>query len=359
MLGTIGDAVVSIPSLRAIRRHYGNNVELVLLHEKHQQFDFTPQDVLKPLNILNRFISYPFKIGRLEKIQIMIPLLFKIKREKFDSVIYLLDAASRIKFRVKRDLIFFRLCGIKDCLCFNYYEESSLYPRDKNGNILNVCHEHEFLLRDLSTSGIEVNLEANSLFPILVIPPSIHKSIDEWLIKNRKKPDWPLIAICPGAKKEVCKWPIERFEEIGKKIMDNFKVEIILVGGNREKNICDNIIHAWHGGINACGIFSVMESAALLSRCSFMLGLDTGTTHLAAATQSCCIVISSSHDAPGRWEPMGEGHIVLRHKVSCSGCLLKKCRFPAHPCMTSISVNDVWSAVLRKCNEFGIRRISS
>jgi ADP-heptose:LPS heptosyltransferase len=359
LLGTIGDSVVSIPSLRALRRYFGKYVELVLLHEKHPQFDFTPQDVLEALKIVDQFISYPFKSGILGKIQTILPLFFRIRKEKFDSAVYLLGSASRNKFRVKRDLMFFKLCGVKKCFCFNYFNESILYPRDNNGNLLKTCHESEFLLNDISTAGIEVKLEEDLSFPILVIPKNVSDHVDEWLIRNRERPDWPLVAICPGAKKEVCKWPIHRFEEIGKRIINNYEVEVILIGGHQEKNICNDLINEWKSGLNTCGKFSIMESAALLSRCSFMLGLDTGTTHLSAAAKTSCIVISSSHNVPGRWEPMGEGHIVLRYKVPCSGCLLKKCNFPDHPCMTSISVDDVWEAVTRKCIELGIRKISN
>ncbi|KKL89235.1 hypothetical protein LCGC14_1916730 [marine sediment metagenome] len=34
----------------------------------------------------------------------------------------------------------------------------------------------------------------------------------------------------------------------------------------------------------------------------------------------------SSRDSPGRWDPYGSGHIVLRSKVPCKGCLLENCK---------------------------------
>jgi ADP-heptose:LPS heptosyltransferase len=89
----------------------------------------------------------------------------------------------------------------------------------------------------------------------------------------------------------------------------------------------------------------VAESAALLSRCSLLVGLDTGTTHLAAAVGVPCVVIQSANSFPGHWDPLGANHAVLRADVPCGGCLLQECPVAGHPCMQNLTTDLVWDAV--------------
>ena len=138
---------------------------------------------------------------------------------------------------------------------------------------------------------------------------------------------------------------MERFEEIGRRLIAQ-GIEPMVIGGPVERAMGDRLLAAWGRGINAAGQFSVMGSAALLNQCRFLVGLDTGTTHLAAALGVPCVALYADRDPPGQWEPLGEGHILLRHPVPCGGCRVKECPVPNHPCMTGISTEQVWAAIL-------------
>jgi ADP-heptose:LPS heptosyltransferase len=97
--------------------------------------------------------------------------------------------------------------------------------------------------------------------------------------------------------------------------------------------------------VNAAGQFSVMGSAALLGQCRLLVGLDTGTTHMAAALDVPSVVLFADRTRPGQWEPLGDRHILIRKAVACGGCLKRDCPVPDHPCMTGISVDEVWAAM--------------
>jgi ADP-heptose:LPS heptosyltransferase len=147
---------------------------------------------------------------------------------------------------------------------------------------------------------------------------------------------------------------MDRFEEIGRRLIAK-RIEPVVIGGPVEKAMGDRLLAAWGSGVNAAGRFSVMESAALLSQCRFLVGLDTGTTHLAAALGVPCIALYADRDPPGQWEPLGEGHVLLHHAVPCGGCRAVKCPVPNHPCMTGITIEDVWAAIL----EINARTVSA
>jgi ADP-heptose:LPS heptosyltransferase len=161
----------------------------------------------------------------------------------------------------------------------------------------------------------------------------------------RRHPDRPLVAICPGSKMQANRWPVERFTQLSHRLQATNRFELLLIGGAGDIDLGRQVARGVPEAIDCCGQFHILESAAALSCCAFMIGLDTGTTHLAAAVDTPCIAIYGGRNLPGLWYPLGTQHIVLRHPVPCVGCSYMRCPLPDHPCITSISVDMVWSAV--------------
>lgn len=186
---------------------------------------------------------------------------------------------------------------------------------------------------------------ADMSVPLLCLPAEERDKARAWL-ERRQPPGTVLAAVCPGANQPANFWPLERFEEIGHRLASLKGIVPIVIGGPAEREMGERLLTAWGRGINAAGEFSVLGSAALLGQCQFLVGLDTGTTHLAAALGTPCVTISGERNPPGQWTPLGPGHIVLRHPVPCSGCGHRVCPVPDHPCMTGISTEQVWAAIM-------------
>src|SRR5207244_13352223 len=98
--------------------------------------------------------------------------------------------------------------------------------------------------------------------------------------------------------------------------------------------------------VNLADIFTVFETTYYISRCTLYLGNDTGTMHLAAAVGTRCIAIFSARDHPGKWYPYGQGHVVIRKRVTCEGCLLTVLEEHGMRCRDEINVEVVCQAVL-------------
>lgn len=348
VLGSIGDTVATIPATRAIRRHFGAEADICLLHETRTGIKTTPADLLSEEPEINRFISYPYSSTLSRKLLVAIQVWLRLKRNKFRSVVYLMPS-ERTAEQVKRDAQFFRFCGIHQQIGFKAFPREHLYPVDADGHPGQVLHEALCRLERLRLGGIDVSKEADLSKPFLHIARDYSTNAMKWLDKERKQKDKALIAICPGSKQPANLWPEERFIEIGKRLIRKNKYELIVIGGPVETHIGNRMINAWGEGLNAAGQLSVLESAALLGLCSFCIGLDTGTTHLAATQGIPCVALYGERDNKGRFEPLGKGHIVLRTKVPCAGCRLIEtpCPIPGHPCMRGIEVDSVWEAVLQ------------
>lgn len=339
LFGSLGDSLVAIPALRALRRHYPN-AEIVLLQ------NFLTQDIVKasqviPDELVDRYLSYESGLGKFAKLLNFYRVWRVIRRERFDAAAYAV-LSERPKKAVRRDRYFFRLCGISKLYGFHTFSDNELYPVDADGHPAMTKHEAVRKLRRLAADGIEISLEKDTQTPLLSFSPSELDQINQWLKQKRQKSDVPLIALAPGCKAPANAWPLENFIRLGNQLLESEGCEIIVVGGTAEYEIGKKMIAAWGEGINAAGAFSVRESGALLSTCSFHIGLDTGTTHLAAAAGTKCFVIFGERSNPGLWYPLGRGHTVLFHPVKCAGCRFQNCPLLDHPCMTGISFDSVW-----------------
>jgi heptosyltransferase-2 len=63
--------------------------------------------------------------------------------------------------------------------------------------------------------------------------------------------------------------------------------------------------------------------------------------HLAAMVRIPCVAIFCARDYPGKWEPYGEKHRIIRKDVECAGCMLEVCSYN-NRCLQLISVDDIF-----------------
>lgn len=155
-----------------------------------------------------------------------------------------------------------------------------------------------------------------------------------------------LIGLCPGAEYGPAKrWLPERFAEVAAKITAQSSAQWILLGTKKDAGIGEQIAAAIGSHcVNRIGQTTLEELIAELRRCSLLLTNDTGTMHLAALLGVPVVAVFGSTE-PRLTGPLGNRHIVLRHHVECSPCFLRECPIDFR-CMKAVSADDVASAVL-------------
>lgn len=97
--------------------------------------------------------------------------------------------------------------------------------------------------------------------------------------------DADVIAFGPTANWEGKVWPARNFVELWsrlEKIFPEKKLAVFYGPGETERALAAPVL-AIPGAIDAGGRFSLAETAAMLQRCSFFVGNDSGLMHLAAA----------------------------------------------------------------------------
>src|SRR5436309_1387038 len=155
-----------------------------------------------------------------------------------------------------------------------------------------------------------------------------------------------LIGLCPGAEYGPAKrWLPERFAEAAAKITAQSSAQWILFGTKKDTAIGEQIAAAIGDRcVNRIGQTTLDQLIDELRECRLLLTNDTGTMHLAALLSVPVVAIFGSTE-PRLTGPLGNGHVVLRHHVECSPCFLRKCPIDFR-CMKEVSTQEVVDAVL-------------
>jgi heptosyltransferase-2 len=166
-----------------------------------------------------------------------------------------------------------------------------------------------------------------------------------WLAEHRRG-DGPLIALAPAAAYGPAKeWPAERYVALIDEVRQVGGAECVLVGSPTERARCAEIAAASRsGGVLAAGETDVGDLVALLSLCAGFAGNDSGAMHVAGALGIPTVGIFGS-TRPQRTGPLGPRTRVLYDQIACSPCLERTCRFGHYDCLRRIGVADVVGAL--------------
>jgi len=156
----------------------------------------------------------------------------------------------------------------------------------------------------------------------------------------------PVIALCPGAEYGPAKrWLPERFAEVVRSIYETTGCEWKIMGVEKDRPIADAITAA--AGVPCTDLVGQTTLAQLMDElrgCDLLLTNDTGTMHLAVFLGVPTVSIFGSTE-PRLTGPLGPSHRVLRHHVDCSPCFLRECPLDFR-CMRAIEAPEVVAAVL-------------
>jgi heptosyltransferase III len=343
-IGSLGDTLVSLPALTLIREQWPS-ASITMLHATTAAVVASPEQILQASGLINAFEHSPVARGTLDRLTASLRLWFQLVRKRYGTVIYLMRG-DRPQLSVFRDWLFFTACLIPRRIGFFAFRQAELFVDQSNQSY----HQADMLIRRVRNNR-HVREQAGP--HLMHLPEAVRKKAREALSVLPHYPACRPVAVCPGCKKPASSWPTERFVEICRRLRQN-GCDVILLGGPAEIPLGKRIRSENAGILDFCGQTSVLESAALLAECAFSVGVDTGTTHLAAAVGTPCITLFSAIAAPGRWDPLGDGHIILRQSPPCSGCGQETCPVPGHPCMTSIDIETTWRAVTRMIERLGM-----
>jgi heptosyltransferase-2 len=164
----------------------------------------------------------------------------------------------------------------------------------------------------------------------------------QWLAAHRRRPEAPLIAIAPAAAYGPAKeWPAAKFAAVIDGLAEQIGAECILVGAPSERAKCEELAAlTLAGAMVSAGETSIGELIALLSISSGFVGNDSGCVHLAGALGIPTVAIFGSTN-PMRTGPVKTHSAVIWHHLECSPCLARTCRFGHYNCLREIKPKEI------------------
>jgi len=156
-----------------------------------------------------------------------------------------------------------------------------------------------------------------------------------------RDPHRPLVGIHAGASYGGAKrWFPERFTLTADTLFSRFDAEVVLIGSEGERALAEDIARAAkHSPKVLAGKTSLADLLDCMSLMDLFLANDSGPMHLAATLDIPLIALFGSTD-PVATAPLSPHAVVIRKETPCSPCLLRECPLDLR-CFDRISVNEV------------------
>jgi heptosyltransferase III len=339
-IGQLGDTVVALPAMWAVRRHFPK-ARLTLLSDQHPRHNYVgAADLLAGAGIFDEFLSYPVERtagGAFVRPLRMLGLITTLWRKGFDALVYLAPSL-RTPAQVERDRRFFLAAGVKHL--FGMRDFPRFPERISDEPMEAVPRESELLLARLASDGIPAPDSARGCFELNICQTE-ERRVTQWLSELPPDGGRRWIGVGPGSKMPAKRWDWGRFAEAGSAAIARHDLWPVVFGGSEDGEAGEKLLAHWGRGYNAAGRLELRAAAAALKRCSLYLGNDTGTMHLAAAVGVPCAAIFSSREYPGLWYPPGQSHRIFRSQIECEGCRLTECIERRNECLNRITVEHV------------------
>jgi heptosyltransferase-2 len=304
----LGDAVMSVPAVRAIKNGRPDAHITILAPERIAPMWKLIQEVDETLSLPNKSL---FRAARLIA-----------RKARFDAAVLFPNSlrAALEAWRIPRKVGY---CGHARGWLLNQIVREPRRPGPPEH------HATRFLqIADDCGADVDFTRDAN-----LALSETSNG-------KNQR-----LLGLCPGAEYGPAKrWLPERFAEAAAAISTQSNAKWILFGTKEDRAIGETIATALGDNCeNRIGQTTLDELIEELRDCHALLTNDTGTMHLAALLGVPVVAVFGSTE-PALTGPLGNGHVIIRHHVECSPCFLRECPIDFR-CMKEIAVQEVVNAV--------------
>jgi len=313
----LGDAVMSLPALRAIRRVFPHAHLAVVARP-------WVGDLYAREKAIDRVINYTAR-GLGEKRRFCASL----RQERFDCAILLQNAFDAA--------LMAWMAGIPERIG---------YRRDGRGLLLTRAipvpeageiprHERFYYLELLRRAGLMEHFPQSDGIRLDGIAEAREAGMRRLAEMGF---DGPVIGISPGAAYGNAKrWFPERFAETARKLSG----AVLVFGSAAERELCRQVA-AEAGGQNLAGETTLREFIDLAAACRLFLTNDSGAMHVASALGVPTVAVFGATDDTTTG-PTGPLARVVREHAECSPCLLRECPID-HRCMARVTTDHVAAA---------------
>ena len=146
--------------------------------------------------------------------------------------------------------------------------------------------------------------------PRLVTQIQHGREVDAMLRKSKADAGAPLIGLFPGAGHESRRWPLERFAQLADSLIRNDGARSIVFAGPEERALVPQMRQLFPAQTVILDRLTIRQLAAALARLAVFVSNDTGPMHIAAAV-GAPVVLLLDRRAPDSYVPLSEPKRVI------------------------------------------------
>lgn len=293
--GQLGDVVLSLPALHAIRRRFPRARITVAVGKPGRQvveLAGCADNVLVVDRVALRDGFIPASLWQIARI------VHDVRRRRFDFVIDLhsLSETNLLGFLSGAPLRLYARRPTRSIDALSNFrprppvEDQSKHAVDRYLDVL-----------------APLKVEVVSRVPRLPILPEARAAVEQIFRKAKLASDAPLVGLFPGAGHPSRVWPLERFKELAERLERNDGVRIVVFVGPEER--ARELRPVFSRATVFLEQLSIAQLAAALAHLSVFVTNNTGPMHIATAVGTPVVVLDQPTNKAYR--PLEAQHRVL------------------------------------------------
>lgn len=302
--GQLGDVVLSLPALAAIRKRFPRaritvavgkpGVDVIALSGSADETFVVDRvalrDGFKPLSVLRVF-----------------QIVKDVRAKQFDFVIDLHSLSET------------NLLGFLSGAPKRLYSRRPGRSLDFLANFdprppVETDHRQRHLIdRYLDVLG-PLDIKEAERLPTLKSRPVDDAVVARLLVKAKADAGAPLVGLFPGAGHVSRRWPLEQFASLADFLIRNDGVKVLVFVGPEERDFIKDIRQQFPPAVVILDQLTIPQLAAAQARLAAFVSNDTGPMHIAAAVGTPVVLLLDKR-APKSYLPQGETHRIIYNNV--------------------------------------------
>jgi heptosyltransferase-3 len=330
-LRSIGDTVLTTPSLFALRRFLPHSTIHLLLED-------WVAPVLDGSTLVDRVIPVP-RHGHAARARIA----RELHRASYDVVFNLHGGTTAT--------LLARASGARHRVGYGHYQYARLHnhlaPAPQQIWSRSTLHSVEQQLALLGWTGVPVTDRPPTQ---LVVTKKADLAVTAKLAAQGIDSRQPLALIHPAAALETKRWPAENFARVADAVAARELTPVVIVSSH-EGQLLESLRAQSSARLVGLDDLSLPEVTALAARARLFIGNDSGIAHIAAAVGTPCVIVFGSSNVD-HWRPWTTAKSeVVRQEMSCQPCHGYFCaEFEKPECILNVSPDRVIAAIDRISN---------
>ena len=316
-LSSLGDIAHALPAVRALKERTGAAIDWVVQPEYQSLLACCPD--------VERTIAFP----RRNFARGFFPFLRELRRDKYDVVV---DLQGLMKSALAA-----RLARGRRRVGPAWAREGA--PRFYDAQPAKTAGPRRHAVDELMDV---VNLVA----PGEALPPEPKLAVPE--AESDVEPG-PHVAFAPFSRWDTKDWPLEKFAELGKRLVAEMGCRIRIVGSRENEAQGEALARQiGEGARNLCGKTDLPGLCALLKGMDLLVTVDSGPMHWADALGVPMVAIFGATDFARTGPYRQLGHVVAKDGLDCRPCHSRTCARGDLACLRTLDVETVFQAALKE-----------